>query len=339
MLAGTKILMRLIDEGKLSFNEQDLKGRTASERKLLYTLGAYKNTPIPSYIQYHFGIRAAKTLINEHAVTEFSDRIVDYLVYLHDLNQDTIHNLVKIGFDIPSLVANASKRQWFIGDLHKTLKTYEGIVKGRDLFISGMGSFDIEAAQAYNTRYGSPQLLSLSEFRYSGYFDRVLDYNDSYHIKILNKLDAWKWVKDTGFPLERLDELMDAGVLGLWDKKRKLNSTIATLNNMVERDLKLTYADKESFNYPDNIVKQAGSFVMPETGIDLKRQAKRFSNCSGSYVNKIHKGECYIAYSDNVMVEFNGAGTIRQIHGPRNEQVSSSQQAAAIAAITTLLAQ
>lgn len=318
MLAGTKFLIELVDSGKLTVSMEDIKGKPASTRKLLYSLGAYKGVKMSSEFQHYFGIRRCKKLIDDG--TSLEDPLLAFIA----LHKHRIATLTKIGFPMVDIMLEASRRPWQFKSMSKYVEVYN-VVKGKDLFLPGLGGFNIPetidvACKDYAHRLTFP---SMDEIRFIGYFGQPEGYGRAEaYAKTLSHLDCWKWVKDTKFPITRLDELKDAYILGLWDNRRKLSTTLATLNNIVERSLQLSWKDDKVIEYRPGTKMEVDDFQLPKNGIDMKKQAKVFSNCSGSYVDRLLAGSTLIAYSKDIMVEFNYNGDITQALGPRNLPIS-----------------
>jgi len=306
------LLTQKVASGEVSFTMDDMKGKTAAQRKALYRLGAYKNTAMSSYLIGLFGIRNLKMAIDKKIPMD-----VRHLWFVSF--GDSLGNYEHIVSDIEFLSGYASA---------ENLKKWSKYNRGRDLFIKGLGSFSIndayekfKAASPYESIVSPAKLIC---FGYTGVYNASL-------INLLdeNKLNVFSWFIRSKFPIERADELVDLDVLGMWHDKLNLKQTLKRADDMTDRNLKLTYMDTKSFDYPE-VIKDfcdLTEYTYPKNGIDLKRQAKHFSNCSGNYVESIKKNECYIIYSETEMISLEPKHFYTQQHyGKRNELIPKDKK-------------
>jgi len=323
-IQSEKLLLELVEAGKLSFNEEDLKGeKNQSRRKLLYRLGAYKHTPIGQEYISGFGLKKCKKLIDLGKKVNVINYIGQYLEACDD-------NYTNVLMERPSVIMQDkidNGSNCYIKSYLKDIASWKDIKRGKDLFIKGLGSFDI--TNTFNSlvaelRPYSVRVFSVREIRCRGYFPT----EQKWYLESLydHSIELFKWVYINKFPIARLDELKDLDVLGMFKSSLSLNAVLTRIDNMVKRDLRLTWRDKDKFVYPDNIKKFANmaNLTIPKNGIDLKKQAHIFKNCSGSYVNRILEKKTFIVYNDYEMVELSSKGKIKQHFGKLNSSVDSS---------------
>lgn len=321
-MQAEKLLIDLVAQNKISFNEADLKAeKNPTKRKLLYMLGAYKGVCIPKDNLYCFGIRACKKLIDKDIEPSFANVIK--AIYAQERD-----NFIRVINKDPLDLMNKIDTPWIKKVMLKYLKSWKNIDRGKKVFIPGMGSFDIE--KAYKDNIGDydyvtytilPDIMSL---RCAGYFpDEV---NGSYQVRALYKhsIELFRWFYIHDFPIALVDEVKDLDILGLFNLKMNPTTVNARIADLRKRHLGLAWDDKYDFKYPDNIISFANEngFDIPKNGIELKKQAKVFSNCSGGYVKRIRKGKTFIIYNEEEMIEINPKGQILQHYGKRNSKVS-----------------
>jgi len=336
-IAAQVILEKLYKENRISFSEEDLVGQTQAAKKVLYTLGAYKNVAMSEEYQHLFGVRELKKLIDKGYNIE-SMTLYNIFRLIFETEIENIENIFQKSCEDLFYLMKKDNR-WANKKLIIAIKSYKKIEKGKDLRLSNFGKVDIVGSYNYylsmmdNTQYfyGSP-FPSVNNIRAISYFPNFI--TDYFSLERISKkftqknLPLMLWIKQNKFPLERYDELQDAIVLDFFKIDLNLKETINILNNMVERNLQLTWRDKYPFDYSKNknVINKLNSLglTVPKNGIDLKRQGKRFKNCAGSYVAKIEKGNSLIAYTDNMMIElpFYG-GKIRQAYGSINSPVQN----------------
>lgn len=322
--AAEKLLIELVNKGTLSFNESDLKGeRNQSKRKLLYTLGAYKGVQIDRDVMGAFGLKPCKKMV---------DALVPINVYnyVHMFEQDSYEAFYNIT-QMDAIAALENENYWRIKSGLKNLATWKGIRRGKDVFIHGIGSFNIDEAYAKAVKnnssvYYMDNVVSLMDIRCAGYFP---DCAQRFYLAELYKhsIDLFKWVYVNNYPLGQLDELKDLNVLGLFDYSFKLDTVMSRINDMVDRDLRLSWVDNTKFDYPDKLklFAEQNGFTIPKNGIDLKKQARVFSNCSGGYVRKILDKKSFIIYNEEEMLEIKGANVLQHL-GKRNTLVEDSRR-------------
>jgi len=316
MLIAEKMLVDLVNKGIIKFTEKDLKGvKSACERKLLYSLGAYKGIKISSSNQTLFGIRKLKKVISANKYTN-DMRELFKIVY-----KDNLNNFINITGKYDFIETINSKK--YLYGIKNRLTNWIKYNKGKDLFIKGLGGFNIQEAHTRYiklNKYTDDGLLTPENLIISGY----MKIDNLYAERILEASKGlFKWAVIHKFDTARLDELLDLYILDQWNKNLSVNDVIKRLANIKVRGLNLTYRDKINFEYPENlkILAQKTAFTLPKNGIELKRQAKEFKNCSASYVDKIIKGSSYIMYTDTEMVEITKTGNIIQHYGKRNKPV------------------
>lgn len=323
MIASERLLLRLVDEGKLTFTMADMEGKRQSERQLLYRLGAYKGVQMPPEFIHIFGIKDCKRLID----TGTNLKTVWPEMVVQDLYAEELSNYEGL---VTDKVVFEDKHQYYLGRAVRHLRSWKGITRGKDLFIKGLGGFEIEKAfdewsQASGAGYR--EVPTRNELLAYGYLDMEGIHRYSLD-KTMKKLMAipnmFEWVVKRKFSFSRLDEMFDAHILGLFDHNLTLIQMTNRLDDAIHRGLKLTWDDKVDFDYPTwlGYVASGTEMTIPKNGIELKSQAKRFKNCAGGYVNSILDKRSYIIYNKDVMVELSPSGRVIQAHGPMNSTVN-----------------
>ena len=324
MTKSEELLLDLVKQNKISFNEADLKAeKNQAKRKLLYMLGAYKGKMISKDDLYIFGIRACKKLIDKGIEPDFYHVIT--VVYSQERQ-----NFMTIMNRDPLDLFKRINSVWMKKAMLRHLNTWKNIDRGKKVFISGMGSFDIEEAyirQVADSPYVTYTILPpIGDLRCSGYFPNE---NNDYLVRALYKhsIDLFRWFYVHEFPIALVDEVKDLDVLGLFNFRMSTAVVNARIRDMRERKLGLDWEDKHVFEYPDNIINFANEngFTVPKNGIELKKQAKIFSNCSGGYVTSIRKKKTYIIYNEEEMIEISPKGKIRQHFGKRNSRINRNR--------------
>lgn len=317
----TKMLSKWISDGRIKLDESDLKNRTAATKKKLLALGAYKGTPIPLEWVEVYGIRLTKKLV-DRGYSFNKDPFKG--LYIRELAQSKANYEYITGKSL-ELSNRANGALWILKRTVLNLKTWSKVFKGKDLFVEGMGGFNIDKAiEKVTQRSGNNTTIpTVFELRLSGYFG-VSRYYPSWGLRTLSRYPGvWRWIKDTKFPLERTDELNDLIILDNFNFE-KLATIVSRLDDIVERDLRLNESDKKEFKYPEKITRLSSllNLTLPDNGIELKKQAKLFKNCAGSYVRKIKTGKSFILYDKEIMIELSGSIRLIQAYGPMNKAVN-----------------
>lgn len=328
-LAGTRILKDLVNSGKISFDETDLKKeKNQSRRKLLYQLGAYKGTQICQYDLEVFGITGCKRMID----AKISINLYNH-IHLNMWDSYQAFNKI-IGIDaLKALDEFVEIHSYIPTDQLRKLKTWKKIKRGKDVFIRGLGSFDIDKAYKIAVEHSrniysdeTDAIFSVTDLRLAGYFPEE---ENTYGLEKLYKdsIEMFKWVYINKFPVARIDELMDLNILGLFDITLNKKSILKRLDDINIRNLRLTWVDTSDFDYPDYVIELARllEFTVPKNGIDLKKQARLFKNCSGGYVRKILDKQSFIIYNDNEMIEI-GNHEVYQHFGRMNGYISNRRK-------------
>ena len=317
MLVANRLLMSLVDRGEISFTMADLKGRTYAEKKLLISLGAYKSTPVDIDFINNYGIRAIKKLIDLDLPLNPNG--------IAKIYENAIINANRIDDRLATNIVNPHN-PWRTARRLKNLKSWNKISRGKDLFIPGLGGFDIKAAIDRLIKDTNPQWfqsLSVREVVVEGYFPNDETY---YTNKLYSHKDLFNWVVVHGFDTAHIDELINLKMIGQFNPRLSLASVNKRIADARVRGLELTWRDSQDFDYPEWFGYLG--LTVPKNGIELKKQAKYFSNCSGGYVNQILAGNTYIGYTDDVMVEISPTGAIRQMYGKRNSRVDEKDYTA-----------
>jgi len=336
-VAALVILDKLFREGKISFNEDDLVGQTPAVQRVLYSYGAYKNQIISEECQFLFGIRELKKLIDVGIdINEMSTINLFKIIY-----EESVQNIEFIfQEDIDSIFDFLTDGNSRYGKkkLIKNIKSWKKIKSGRDVRLSGFGKINI--IESYNkfkdysrqNNFDFFKFPSLNNIRAIGYFPKDTHKARIYEIERISKLFTKKnmpillWCKRNEFPLSRFDELIEATILGFFNTKMTKRQANKALEEINDRNLKLTRRDEILFDYEKNkslfsfLIKQR--LTLPENGIELKKQAKMFKNCAGGYVEKILDKKTIIAYNDEMMIELNpNSGEIKQAFRPMNQPI------------------
>ena len=318
-MQAVRLLQELVADGTLSFDESDLKGeRNSAKRRLLYSLGAYKGTVIDEHMRTMFGLKPCKKMI----ALGINISIENYLDFFLFDEAQSFYKVLDV--KILSLLRSNSSHYWRVGQSLKDLKTWKGIKRGKDLFIAGLGGFNINSAfRSIDIGRYDTGIVSITTLRCKGYFPEE---PNTYYLESLYKhsIELFKWVYINKFPISRIDELKDLEILGFYNPKLSLRDVLSRLDDVIDRDLRLSWSDKYDFDYPERVKQFANThgFTVPKNGIELKKQAKVFQNCSGGYVKRIQDKNCFIVYNADEMIEINRRGdTILQHLGKRNARV------------------
>jgi len=305
------LLTQKVVSGEISFTMDDMKNKTAAQRKCLYKLGAYKNTMMSDKNVQIFGVKRLKKAI--------------------DLNISmTLRKLWSMSFG--DALDNYERIVSPVGDIRgyeaKVLKMWTNLPRGRDLFVKGLGSFNIdEAIETYRMSYKNRTVLNPNDLIVTGYLGQP-DYSLTTWLNKGRK-ELFSWMVRSKFPVSRIDELSDLDILDMWHNRLTLAQCIRRLDDMMNRNLKLDYMDKPHFDYPKELIAfcEQTDFCCPENGIALKKLARKFSNCSGSYVKSIRQKELFIIYSEDEMISLNGKTLkVEQHYGKRNEDISKGKK-------------
>ena len=327
MLVAEKILLQLVQNKVISFNMSDMKNKTARERILLYRLGAYKNKLIHKDWLCLYNIRDCKKLIDQGINIDSSIDNEKHWASLASVSYSNYRNILEDNISVKGLsLANYD-------DIVRSVKSWKNIHKGKDLFIKGLGGFNIALVfkdwviQRRNHDWISCVIPTAEEITCMGYLSGFVGKKTSK--KLLEDQDLFTWFVKHQFPVSRYDEIFEAKQLGLFRPGASVTNTLRMLDDIIERNLTLDSNDNIKFEYPKWLIDVAkdSNMTIPSNGNDLKRQAVIYKNCAGSYVDRILDKNNYIIYNNSLMIEFKDRAIV-QAYGPMNTKVDSSELAA-----------
>lgn len=195
-------------------------------------------------------------------------------------------------------------------------KGWSKINKGKNLFVPGMGGFDIAAAAEIfkdNQGYYRKNVANLQALGYFG------DGNAFYGAYLLNNkkmkdwtVKHWNWIKDNK---GKIDEIYH-GLRTRIEFRQILDvpiSVVISKGGGVKED-KIKFDWLADVELPE-------PFHIPKSGAELHSVGLRFKNCAAQYTSRVAKKSVAIVHTDNAMAEINKS-QIKQLLGKGNSQVS-----------------
>jgi hypothetical protein len=197
-------------------------------------------------------------------------------------------------------------------------KSWSKIKRGKDLFIPGMGGFDIaQAAEAFRELQGYYK-KHVACFQAVGY---IGDSSGYYGWRVLNNKKMrewvaknWNWVKENK---GKVDEIY----YGLSKRIEFSQSLDVPVSVVISKGGGINI-EKIKFDWLAE-VELPEPFKIPKSGAELHSAGLKFKNCAAQYTGRVAKKRAVIVYTDNAMAEIDKT-QIKQILGKGNSQVSRS---------------
>jgi hypothetical protein len=227
-------------------------------------------------------------------------------------------NLAREGYKIVTdqypQTRNALKSAWYTG--------WHQVKRGRDVFVKGMGTFDLKARITHyfdnneNQHYGYYHMLTLPNLRASGYYPGENGYYADRMFrtkKFLTYLVRWKSV----LPASRFDELTQSRHFNLREHFRvSPDRLLPRLRELRSKEFDETELVKYDW------LTDLEDLKVCKTNHELRSIGALFNNCAGGYTGMVRRKKCIIVYSDIAMGELGRNGNWRQVEGPSHQQAN-----------------
>lgn len=335
----TKMVKNLVAKAGLTYAEEvfDYLGKTPSIARSACEVLPSKFFPkLPEYAAWQITYNSSKkvaSLCSEEEMANILKGTRD------EITRSYSQILYGNGQENYRKIAGRSVNEYSV--MRPGLASWKDITRGRDMFIPGLGSFDIEAANTQlharpdwrEENWPTVELYTVAQYQAMGYFS-------SRHPAIASLLSAKKYTKFKAYLIQhkdfwlqphnaaRLDEIVILyKVRPNYELGKKKPQTVLTDAEEAARILASIDKNYKRFNLQNATSYSSAGLTLKviEDTIELKSVASKLNNCAANYsIAMAQRNCCLVSCTENSVLialgELRNSGW-SQITGQRNSKV------------------